>query len=48
MPIYPLIFIIPDYDRLRIGALILASLIVVGGLSVILCKLIKFLRFLIL
>lgn len=32
---------ITDYDRLRIGGLIFACLLVIGGLSVILCKLLN-------
>lgn len=39
---FPPIFSLPyitDYERLRIGGLIFAGLLVVGGLSVIVCKL---------
>lgn len=35
----PLICIITDYERLRIGGLIFAGLLFMGGLSIILCKL---------
>lgn len=38
----PLIYMITDYERLRIGGLIFAGLLVMGGLSVIICKLLNF------
>lgn len=39
-PYFPF-YIITDYDRLRIGGLILAGLLVMGGLVVILCKMLN-------
>lgn len=40
MSFSPLFYITTDYNRLRISGLIFAGLLVMGGLSVILCKLV--------